>query len=76
MGERWKVLDPDNKEEFEFTASLAKNKYNTELSEYKKTDSYKDYLQYLSEFKARTSKEGVIIKGRLVPIDLMLILIY
>ena len=59
MGERWKVLDPEYKEEFEFTASLAKNKYNTELSEYKKTDSYKDYLQYLSEFKARTSKEGI-----------------
>lgn len=37
---------------------MAKNKYNTELSEYKKTDSYKDYLQYLSEFRARTTKEG------------------
>lgn len=58
MGERWKVLDSDHKEEFEFAASLAKSKYNTELSEYKKTDSYKDYLQYLSEFRARTTKEG------------------
>lgn len=58
MGERWKVLDSDHKEEFEFAASLAKSKYNAELSEYKKTDSYKDYLQYLSEFRARTTKEG------------------
>jgi len=58
VGERWKVLDSDHKEEFEFAASLAKSKYNTELSEYKKTDSYKDYLQYLSEFRTRTTKEG------------------
>ncbi|KAF8422877.1 hypothetical protein EV426DRAFT_633299 [Tirmania nivea] len=58
VGERWKALDSDHKEEFEFAASLAKSKYNTELSEYKKTDSYKDYLQYLSEFRARTTKEG------------------
>ncbi|KAF8443592.1 hypothetical protein BGX38DRAFT_1199034 [Terfezia claveryi] len=58
VGERWKVLDSDHKEEFEIAASLAKSKYNTELSEYKKTDCYKDYLQYLSEFRARTTKEG------------------
>ena len=75
MGERWKVLDPDHKEEFEFAASLAKNKYNTELSEYKKTDSYKDYLQYLSEFKARTSKEGSD-KKRPSSTSLMLMLIF
>lgn len=58
MGEKWKVLNPDHREEFEFGASIAKEKYNSELAEYKKTESYKDYVQYLSEFKQRTTKEG------------------
>lgn len=58
VGERWKVLEPDHKEEFEFAASMAKTKYNTDLSEYKKTENYKEYLQYLSDFRQRTSKEG------------------
>ncbi|KAF8464586.1 hypothetical protein BDZ91DRAFT_776726 [Kalaharituber pfeilii] len=72
VGERWKVLDPDHKEEFEFAASVAKSKYNSELAEYKKTDNYKEYLQYLAEFKARTNKEG---SGRSPSQSLNLILI-
>lgn len=57
VGERWKVLDPEDKEEFEFEAQMAKTKYNSELAEYKKTESYKEYLQYLSEFRTKTLKE-------------------
>lgn len=28
------------------------------MQEYKKTESYREYNQYLSEFKTKTSKEG------------------
>ncbi|KAG0124398.1 hypothetical protein HOY82DRAFT_182721 [Tuber indicum] len=58
VGEKWKVLDPENKESYEHEASIAKEKYNSELLEYKKTDSYKEYIQYLSDFKSKASKEG------------------
>ncbi|KAF3934085.1 hypothetical protein ABW19_dt0207062 [Dactylella cylindrospora] len=34
-----------------------KERYNQELAEYKKTDSYKEYTQYLAEFKAKTNQK-------------------
>ncbi|KAH6700627.1 hypothetical protein BKA61DRAFT_681735 [Leptodontidium sp. MPI-SDFR-AT-0119] len=39
----------------EIAKLVAKERYNNELAEYKKTDSYKEYLRYLAEFKARHS---------------------
>lgn len=58
MGEKWKVLDPEDKESYEYEASVAKEKFNSELNEYKKTDNYRDYVKYLTEFKSKTAKEG------------------
>ncbi|KAL7268498.1 hypothetical protein RUND412_008876 [Rhizina undulata] len=58
VGEKWKVLNPEHKESYEFEASVAKDRYNSELQEYKKTESYRDYVQYLSEFKLKAAKEG------------------
>ncbi|KAG4414938.1 hypothetical protein IFR04_011915 [Cadophora malorum] len=54
-GENWRNLSPAEKEPFNQQAFLAKERYNNELAEYKKTDSYEEYLQYLAEFKARHS---------------------
>ncbi|TVY30441.1 High mobility group protein 20A [Lachnellula hyalina] len=53
VGENWQNISPDEKEPYEQQASSAKERYNNELAEYKKTSSYKDYSQYLVEFKAR-----------------------
>ncbi|KAE8444993.1 hypothetical protein EG329_013999 [Mollisiaceae sp. DMI_Dod_QoI] len=53
VGENWQNLSPAEKEPFEQQAFSAKEKYNNELTEYKRTDSYKEYSQYLAEFKAR-----------------------
>ncbi|OAP54979.1 hypothetical protein AYL99_10679 [Fonsecaea erecta] len=53
VGDRWQKLDPAGKEPFEAQASAAKEKYNVQLSAYRKTEEYKDYMAYLSEFKAR-----------------------
>jgi len=60
-GENWRNLSPAEKEPFNQQAFLAKERYNNELAEYKKTDSYEEYLQYLAEFKARHSapKQGI-----------------
>jgi hypothetical protein len=53
VGDRWQKLAPAEKEPYETQAAVAKEKYNAELAEYKKTDSYRDYMHYLVEFKAK-----------------------
>ena len=57
VGENWQNLSPSEKEPYEQQAFTAKERYNNELAEYKKTKSYKDYSQYLVEFKARHSNQ-------------------
>ena len=53
VGDRWQKLDPPGKEPYEAQANAAKEKYNILLSTYKKTESYREYTQYLAEFKAK-----------------------
>ena len=55
VGENWQGLTAAEREPFETQAQLAKDKYNQDLSEYKKTDEYKQYMVYLQEFKAKHS---------------------
>lgn len=60
VGENWQNLGPTEKEPYEQQAFSAKEKYNNELTEYKKTEQYKEYSLYLVEFKARhaTGQQG------------------
>ncbi|WYZ34674.1 hypothetical protein EsH8_I_000950 [Colletotrichum jinshuiense] len=53
VGENWQNLTPGEKEPFETQALKAKEKYNHDLAEYKKTAEYRKYNQYLQDFKAR-----------------------
>ena len=53
VGENWQSLQPHEKDPYEQKAFAAKERFNNELVEYKKTNSYKEYQQYLAEFKAR-----------------------
>ncbi|RMD43913.1 hypothetical protein DV735_g1172, partial [Chaetothyriales sp. CBS 134920] len=53
VGERWQKLDAAGKEPFEAQANAAKERYNIQFSTYKKTDAYKEYGQYLVDFKAK-----------------------
>jgi hypothetical protein len=57
VGENWQNLSPSEKEPYEHQAFTAKERYNNELAEYKKTDQYREYSQYLAEFKARQSNQ-------------------
>jgi len=57
VGENWQNLPLSEKEPFEQEAFVAKEKYNNELAEYKKTSYYKDYMHYLHEFKARQANQ-------------------
>lgn len=56
VGEKWQDLSPSEKEPCERQAQSLKDKYYTELNEYKKTKEYGEYQDYLSEFKAKHSQ--------------------
>ena len=45
----------EEKEPYESQASAAKEKYHSEMAKYKKTDAYKEYTQYLADFKAKNA---------------------
>ncbi|KAJ0355129.1 hypothetical protein KNSL1_000849 [Colletotrichum chrysophilum] len=46
-------LTPAEKEPYETSALKAKEKYNHDLAEYKKTPEFRKYTAYLADFKAR-----------------------
>lgn len=56
VGEKWQELPPDERERFERQASTVKEKYLAELAEYKKTENYRLYQEYLADFKAKNGK--------------------
>lgn len=58
VGENWQSLSPTEKEPFESQAQKAKDKYNQDLTEYKKTPEYRNYMVYLQEFKAKHSNSS------------------
>ncbi|OLN88818.1 High mobility group protein B3 [Colletotrichum chlorophyti] len=53
VGEHWQNLTPAEKEPYETQALKAKERYNHDLAEYKKTAEYRKYSQYLQDFKSR-----------------------
>lgn len=53
VGENWQALSPTEKEPFESQAAAAKERYNTEMTTYKQTESYREYLRYLTDFKLK-----------------------
>lgn len=55
VGENWQNLPPTEKEPYETEAFAAKDKYNSALAEYKKTENFRNYQNYLADFKAKQS---------------------
>lgn len=53
VGEEWQQLSAANKASYEAQASAAKEKYRADLHEYMKTDSYREYNEYLADFKQK-----------------------
>lgn len=53
VGEHWQSQSPEEKDVFEQQAFAQRERFNAEMSEYKKTDNYATYAAYLAEFKAR-----------------------
>ncbi|KAI1406811.1 hypothetical protein F5Y13DRAFT_9169 [Hypoxylon sp. FL1857] len=57
VGENWQNLTRDEKEPFERQAHEAKERYNRELADYKKTAEYRKYCDYLHEFRKRQAAQ-------------------
>lgn len=63
---KWRYLTMSEKEIYEQQGFTAKKKFMTELVEYRKTESYKTYSEYLLDFKAEqlhrqeTSQESMV----------------
>ncbi|KAK7178680.1 High mobility group protein B3 [Paraphaeosphaeria sporulosa] len=53
VGERWRNLPAEAREAYQRQADTAKEKYYTELAEYKKSSEYDAYQKYSQEFKAK-----------------------
>lgn len=53
VGENWQNLGRAEKEPFERQANDAKEKYNHDLADYKKTPECRKYNEYLREFRKR-----------------------
>ncbi|KAL9033848.1 MAG: hypothetical protein Q9214_007316, partial [Letrouitia sp. 1 TL-2023] len=62
VGERWQVLSAESKEPYETQAATAKGQYLAAMAQYKKTAEYKNYLEYLADFKSKNlPKSGTSI---------------
>lgn len=57
VGENWQNLGRAEKEPFERQANEAKEKYNHDLTEYKKTQECMKYNEYLREFRKRQAAQ-------------------
>ena len=63
VGESWQQLSPTEKAIYENQAVVAKEKYRTDLAEYKKTDQHREYNEYLVAFKIKHGR----VSGRVIP---------
>ena len=56
VGERWQVLDVEQKEGYDEKAAKAKSRFNDEMTEYVKTAEYKSHQEYLNKWHARQTE--------------------
>ena len=55
VGERWQLLAPEEKEPYESQAGSLKERYSADFAKYKRTSHYKEYIEYLADFKAKNA---------------------
>ena len=58
VGENWQNLSRSEKAPYETQAHEAKDKYNRDMLQYKETDNYRKYSDYLQDFRKRQAAQG------------------
>ncbi|ORX91959.1 HMG-box, partial [Basidiobolus meristosporus CBS 931.73] len=54
VGDRWKSISPEEKDEVERSAAKEKEEYYQILNAYKETEEYREYQRYLEEFRKKS----------------------
>ncbi|KAK9728929.1 hypothetical protein K7432_000681 [Basidiobolus ranarum] len=62
VGDRWKSISREDKEQVEQSAAQAREEYYEALRGYKETNEYKEYQEYLEEFRKKSSSCGIVIE--------------
>ena len=57
VGEQWQSLDPHVKGQYESRAASAKEKYRADIAQYKTTDHYREYNEYLHAFNLKNADD-------------------
>lgn len=60
VGARWQALSIEDREKFEREANSEKERFNADMSEYRKTDEHEQYQRYLQDFKRRHGTTNLI----------------
>ncbi|KAF2399430.1 hypothetical protein EJ06DRAFT_582757 [Trichodelitschia bisporula] len=58
VGRRWQVMNPAEKHAWEANAAVALQYYENQMEEYRKTDDYRKYQDYLETFKKAPGKSA------------------
>lgn len=66
-GDRWKAIPLAHKEQLEKDALKAKRTYQGDLEEYKRTEQYRTYQDYLHEFHKRYERPATRKRMRMEP---------
>lgn len=68
VGDRWQSMPPEGKKVWKQKAAVPWEKYKSDLTEYQRTENYKEYAEYLTEFKANhTPKKRAGAQRKLPP---------
>ena len=62
MGERWQTITPEEKGPHEKLAMELKDKYHKEMNAYKTTEQYRNYMEYMADFKLKYSTSSGMLK--------------
>lgn len=57
VGESWQTLPPEEKERWKQRTAQPWEKYKADLAEYQKSDNYKQYVQYVADFKRAQARK-------------------
>ncbi|KAL0079244.1 hypothetical protein J3Q64DRAFT_1259000 [Phycomyces blakesleeanus] len=60
VGDRWKNLNHDEKQRYETNAMVARKQYQIRLEDYQRTTEFKQYQEYIRDFKAKHEAAGKI----------------
>lgn len=63
VGQRWQALPIAEREQYEQQAALNKEQHIKDMAEYRKTENWARYNEYLIDFKRSAGRQGLSVSG-------------